>query len=416
VSTIVLQRLFEQGVAAARAQECLAEHLPTTPFGGQTALLAIGKASADMARVALDHMHVDQGLIVTRYGHIPRGWVPPAHVELIEASHPVPDNASQIAGIKAMAMTKGLGPGDRLIALISGGGSSLLTMAKNGISLEAKKKITQAMMSAGVPISDMNCVRQALSNIKGGKLAQAAYPAPVLTYIISDVPGDDPSLVASGPTIVPRTHQESAIAILTRYDIAIPVALRLAMECDVPNSPTHSDNRVKICATSSTALNGAAKGAFEAGYEPVLLGADLNDDALILARQHGKLALNYRAQGKKVALISGGEALVKVSADRGRGGRCSTYALELAITLNGAAGICAVSGDTDGIDGSSDAAGAIIDADTLARGRAMGLDPFVFQRENRTHDFFAAVGGLLKTGPTLTNVNDLRIILVEPVS
>ena len=356
----LLRQLFDQGVAATRAEVCLVPHLPVEPFAGKTMLLALGKAAGDMARVALDHLHVEAGLVVTRYGHVPPGWDPPGHIDVIEAGHPFPDDASMEAGAQALGLVSGLGADDRLIALISGGGSSLMTMPLPGITLEDKRAISRALMDAGAPIGEINIVRQALSAIKGGKLAQAAWPACVLTYIISDVPGDDPSLVASGPTVRPLHRDKNANEILEQY--AVPVAnhiRRIINQQSVSAEGGENDSFV-ICATSATALDAAAAGASAAGFVPIILGSDLEEDARQLARQHADLARDHLLKGERIALISGGEATVTLAGNKGRGGRCGSYAIELALALDGAAGIWALAGDTDGIDGNSDAAAAIV--------------------------------------------------------
>jgi glycerate 2-kinase len=407
----LLRQLFEQGVAAARAEACLVPHLPTTPFAGKTILLALGKAAGDMARVALDHLDVEAGLVVTRYGHVPPGWDPPCHIDVIEAGHPFPDEASMEAGARALDMASGLGAGDRLVALISGGGSSLMTMPLPGVTLEDKRAISRALMDAGAPIGEINIIRRALSAIKGGKLAQAAWPACVLTYIVSDVPGDDPSLVASGPTIRPPSRDKTANEILEQYGVSVaPHICNVISQQPVSAEGAANDSFV-ICATSATALDAAAAGASAAGFLAIILGSDLEEDARRLARQHANLARDRQSNGERVALISGGEATVTLAGNKGRGGRCGSYALELALALDGAAGIWAIAGDTDGIDGNSDAAGAIVTPDSLLRARAAGIDPAAYQQDNRSHDVFEAIGDLIITGPTFTNVNDLRIIL-----
>jgi glycerate 2-kinase len=411
MATDLLRQLFDQGVAAARADACVLPHLPVEPFAGKTMMLALGKAAGDMARVALDRLEVDAGLVVTRYGHVPPGWTSPAHIHVIEAGHPFPDDASMEAGACALDMVSGLGADDRLIALISGGGSSLMTMPLPGVTIEDKRTISRSLMDAGASIREINIVRQALSAIKGGKLAQAAWPARVLTYIISDVPGDDSSLVASGPTIRPPNRDKTANEILEQYGISVAPHIRKVISQQPDSAEGGANDSFVICATSATALDAAAAGASAAGFVPVLLGDDLEENALQLARQHANLARDHQLKGERIALISGGEARVTLTGNKGRGGRCGSYALELAVALDGTAGIWAIAGDTDGIDGNSDAAGAIVTPDTLARARAAGIDPAAYQLDNRSHDVFDAIGDLVITGPTLTNVNDLRIIL-----
>jgi glycerate 2-kinase len=407
----LLRQLFDQGVAAARADACLIAHLPVKPIAGKTTLLALGKAAGDMARVALEHMDVDAGLVVTRYGHMPPRWTPPGHVDVIEAGHPFPDDASIEAGALALDLVSRLSADDRLLALISGGGSSLITMPLPGVTVEDKRAISRALMDAGAPIGEINVVRQALSAIKGGKLAKAAWPARVLTCIISDVPGDDPSLVASGPTIRPPNRDKTANEILEQYDVSVAPNIRNIISQQTLTEAGGMNDSLAICATSATALDAAAAEATAAGFMPIMLGDELEEDARELARQHAKLALDYQLKGQRVALISGGEATVTLAGNRGRGGRCGSYALELVLALDGATGIWAIAGDTDGIDGNGDAAGAIVTPDSLARARAADINPAAYQIDNRSHDVFDAIGDLVITGPTFTNVNDLRIIL-----
>jgi glycerate 2-kinase len=407
----LLRQLFDQGVAAARAEACLLPHLPVEPFAGKTMLLALGKAAGDMARVALDRLEVDAGLVVTRYGHVPPGWHPPGHIRVIEAGHPFPDDASMEAGAQALKLVSGLGANDRLIALISGGGSSLMTMPLPGVTLEDKRAISRALMDAGAPIGAINIVRQALSAIKGGKLAQAAAPARVLTYIISDVPGDEPSLVASGPTLRPPSRDKTANEILEQYGVPVAPHIHNIIGQQPVAAEGAANDSLVICATSATALEAAAAAARAAGFVPIILGSDLEEDARRLARQHANLARDHQSNGERVALISGGEATVTLAGNKGRGGRCGSYALELALALDGTAGIWATAGDTDGIDGNSDAAGAIVTPDSVAQARAAGIDPAAYQLNNRSHDVFDAIGDLIMTGPTFTNVNDLRIVL-----
>jgi glycerate 2-kinase len=407
----LLRQLFDQGVVAARADACLIPYLPVEPVAGKAMLLAVGKAAGDMARVALDHLNVDAGLVVTRYGHVPPGWHPPGQIAAIEAGHPFPDDASMEAGARALGLVSGLGADDRLIALISGGGSSLMTIPLPGVTIEDKLTISRALMDAGAPIGEINIVRQALSAIKGGRLAQAAWPARVLTYIISDVPGDDPSLVASGPTIRPPSRDKTANEILEQYGVSVAPHICNVISQHLVSAKGGANDSFVICATSATAIDAAAAGATAAGFVPIILGSDLEEDARQLARQHADLALNHQSKEERVALISGGEATVILAGNKGRGGRCGSYALELALALDGAAGIWAIAGDTDGIDGSSDAAGAIVTPDSLAQARAAGIDPAAYQQGNRSHDVFDAIGDLVTTGPTFTNVNDLRIIL-----
>lgn len=406
-----LAAILDAGLAAVQAETCLPPHLPQDRPTGRTMLFALGKAAGHMARTTLAHVDIDAGLIVTRYGHMPSDYTPPPHVEVIEAGHPNPDAASLRAGAAAIALAESLGKGDRLLALISGGGSALMVAPMKGLSFTRKQEINRALLASGAPIADMNRVRAAMSRIKGGQLAQIAQPAEVLTYVISDVPGDNPAFVASGPTC-PLPTGEDALSILARYSIPIApeVAAILAKRAPSPLSQA----QVTVCAKASDALGAMAQAAARRGYTPVILGDAIEGDAETVARDHAQLALKAKAAGRATALISGGETSVAVSTSAGRGGRNLTYALVLAAALEGAPGIGALAVDSDGIDGTSDVAGAVVLPSTLARASAGGL---CAQRSLAMQDsasFFAAIGDSVRTGPTGTNVNDLRIILIHP--
>lgn len=394
-----------------QAETCLPPHLPKHQPRGRNVVLALGKAAGYMARVALDQQHVDQALIVTRHGHMPSDWTPPAFAQLIEAGHPNPDAASLKAGRAAIAMAQSLIEGDRLIALVSGGGSALMAAPVEGISFRQKQAINRALLASGAPIAEMNRVRAALSRIKGGRLAALAHPAEVLTYVISDVPGDDPAFVASGPTC-PLPHGEDVLAILSRYGIS--VGSDLAQIVNHARSAPFIKKQVVVCAKASDALQAISSVAKAAGYQPLILGDDLEGDAGQLAHAHARLALEHHRMHRRTALISGGETSVAVSRSGGHGGRNLTYALTLALQLNGTSGIGALAADSDGIDGTSAAAGAIILPSTLACSANAGIDAKRSLQEQTSSIFFEKLGDSILTRPTGTNVNDLRIILVNP--
>ena len=407
----LLRAIFEVGVAAAQAEAGLPGQLPLDRPPGRTALLALGKAAGQMARVALDRLPVDEALIITRRGHMPAGWAPPACAQVIQAGHPNPDAASLLAGETAVALAESLGPGDRLIALISGGGSALMAAPVQGISFPEKQAIYRALLASGAPIADMNQVRAALSRVKGGRLAALAYPAQVVTFVMSDVPGDNAALVASGPTCA-LPDGDDPISILARWGIAVPDRVAEIMRRDRP-ALRKSDQAV-VVARPADALAAMARRAAAAGFRPVLLGDAIEGDAVAIAQAHASLAIAFHDASQRVAIISGGEASVQVTAPSGIGGRNLAYALALAIALDGRAGIFAVAADSDGIDGTSDAAGAMIFPTTLHRAVERQLCPAQCLRDQNSADLFARLGDTLVTGPTGTNVNDLRALLVDP--
>lgn len=407
-----LAAILEAGLAAVQADACLPRHLPQDRPPGRTVLFALGKAAGQMARSALAQCEIDAGLIVTRYGHMPSDYTPPPHTVVIESGHPDPDEASLRAGAAAIALADSLGHGDRLLALVSGGGSALLAAPIEGLAFAQKQAINRALLASGAPIESMNRVRAAMSRIKGGKLAQLAHPAEVLTYVISDVPRDDPALVASGPTC-PLPPGEDALKILARY--RIPVAQDVAAILARAHAGWQSAH-VTVCARASDALAAMAQTAAQRGYTPVMLGDAIEGDAQMVARAHAGLALEASKNGRAIALISGGETHVVVAGSGGRGGRNQTYALALAAALDGAPGISALAVDSDGIDGTSAAAGAVVHPSTLARARARGLCARHSLAMQDSSGFFAAIGDLVMTGPTGTNVNDLRVTLIDRLS
>lgn len=406
-----LTGLFRTAVEAAHPSQCVPANLPPRPRG-RTVLIGAGKAAASMARSVEDHWQGPlSGLVVTRYGH----GVPCRHIEVIEAGHPVPDAEGLRAAERMLASVRGLGEDDLVLALISGGGSSLFALPAPGLALSHKQSITRALLKSGARISEINCVRKHLSSVKGGRLALAAQPARVASLIISDIPGDDAAVVASGPTAPDATTREDARAILAKYDVALPDAVRHwlddpASETPKPGHPAFARVQNRIIASAKDALAAAARAVEAAGYRPVLLGDALEGEAREVAREHARLAL--AATGPCV-LLSGGETTVTVKGS-GRGGRNAEFALALALALNGARNLHAIACDTDGIDGTEDNAGAVIGPDTLARARGLGLNPANYLADNDAYGLFAALGDLVATGPTLTNVNDFRAVLIGP--
>jgi len=410
----LLERLFRAAIATADPMLCVPARLPAPP-SGRTVAVGAGKASAAMARAVEAHWDGPlSGLIVTRYGH----RAPTSRIEVVEAAHPVPDEAGLDAARRILALSRGLGADDLLLVLISGGGSALLTMPAPGLSLADKQAVNRALLASGAPIGAMNVVRKHLSAIKGGRLAAAAHPARVVTLAISDVPGDDPATIASGPTVADPSTFAEARAILAKYGVAPPeaVAAHLAAAADEtpkPGDPRLARTETVLVATPRRSLEAAAAEARAAGYEILLLGDDLEGEARMLGAEHAALARAEAGKGRRLAILSGGETTVTLRG-RGRGGRCSEYLLGFGLAMEGAAGVHAIAGDTDGVDGSEDNAGALIAPDTLARARAAGLDPAACLARNDAWAVFDAADALVVTGPTLTNVNDFRAILIDP--
>ena len=391
-------------IAAVSAAAVMPKRLPSPR--GRLVVIAIGKAAVPMM-TAVQAQRMVTGLVVAPHGHVPEGSGWPG-VAIIAAGHPVPDADSMRAADAALAVATSLAADDHLLVLLSGGGSALLAAPVAGVSLGDKAALTRALLRSGVAIAEINTVRKALSRIKGGRLA-AASRAPVTTWIISDIPGDDPALVASGPTIADGCTAAMAQAVLDRFGVVPPasVAAALRVPGDVP-APTPTGD-VRIIARARDALKAAVRVVHDAGYAVTDLGDALQGEARILGAEHAALALRLAAAGGRHAIISGGETSVTVMSDSGRGGRNLEYALGLALALGGAPGITALAADSDGIDGSSDAAGARVGPDTLTRGG----DAAAHLVRNDAHAFFAAIGDLVVTGPTLTNVNDIRIILID---
>ena len=410
--------LFHAGVKSADPALCVPPLLPEPP-PGRTVVIAAGKAAASMARAVEDHWPGPiEGIAVTRYGH----GVECGRIEVIEAAHPVPDDRGALAAARLIETVRGLGPDDLVLCLISGGGSALLALAADGLTLDDKKAINRQLLASGAPIGAMNTVRKHLSAIKGGRLAEAAYAARLVTIGISDVPGDDPSVIASGPTVPDKTTLADARAVLERYRIAAPAHIRAHLEADTSETPKPGDrvfdnSDFRMAARPVGMVEAVAAEARRLGIDVVSLGADVEGEAREVGRDHARLVLEHagsREGGAPLLIVSGGETTVTVGeAGGGRGGRNAEYLLSLAIGLDGAEGIHALAADTDGIDGSEDNAGAVIDPGTLSRARSAGLDPAACLARNDAYSVFEASGDLVFTGPTLTNVNDLRLILVN---
>ncbi|WP_341487515.1 glycerate kinase [Pararhizobium sp. A13] len=412
----VLRRIFDAAVASADPQTAVINNLPERPRA-RCVVVGAGKASAAMA-AAIDAAWPDvdlSGIVVTRYGHA----VPAGRIEILEASHPVPDEMSIKAAEKIFAAVQGLGPDDLVVALISGGGSSLLVSPAGKMTLADKKAVNQALLSSGATISEMNTVRKHLSAIKGGHLARAARPARLLTLVISDVPGDDPSEIASGPTVADPTTMADARAIVAHYGIDLPEAARSVLTQGIETPKVGEvEGEIRLIAAPSIALNAAAAVAQKAGLRPLILGDALEGEAREMGRIMAGIALSARDKGLPVAapavILSGGEGTVSLGATTaGRGGRNTEFLLSLAIALKRAEGIWAIAGDTDGIDGVEDAAGALVAPDSTTRMRVAGIDPRATLAAHDSYSAFKAVGDLVITGPTLTNVNDIRAILIS---
>jgi hydroxypyruvate reductase len=412
-----LHDLFDAAVAAAQPALCLPPHLPPRPKG-RTVVVGAGKASAEMARVVEDNWEGPlEGLVVTRYGHA----APCQRIEIAEAAHPVPDAAGEAAARRIIETVRGLTADDLVLCLISGGGSALLTLPADGLTLDHKQAVNRALLRSGANIAEMNCVRKHLSAIKGGRLALAAAPAAVVTLAISDVPGDDPAVIASGPTVADATTYGDARAILERYGVDAPAAVAACLDAKADETPKPGDPRLDRCdtvlvATPQASLEAAAAKARAAGVTPVILGDAIEGESRDVGTVHAAIAKQVARHGQPAAapavLLSGGETTVTMRGE-GRGGRNGEFALALAIALDGAADIHAIACDTDGIDGSEDNAGALVAPDTLRRAAAAGLRARDSLADNDAYGFFEPLGDLVVSGPTLTNVNDFRAILIS---
>lgn len=412
-----LNAIFRASIAAADPRQMLAAHLPPRP-AGRCVVVGAGKSAAVMA-AALEDAWPDvelSGVVVTRYGHA----VPTRHLRVIEASHPVPDTNSEIGAQSVLQAVQGLGPEDLVIALISGGGSALMALPVEGLTLADKQAVNRALLASGATISEMNAVRKHLSRIKGGRLAAAAAPAQVVTLAISDVPGDDPAVIASGPTVPDPTTFSDARSIISRYGVELPpaVAARLNEEADETPKPGQLPHTAfRMVATPSMALRAAAEEASRWGLAPLILGDALEGESREVGTVMAGIAKSVAMHGlpieRPAVLLSGGETTVSIGPEgAGRGGRNTEFLLALAVALGSTKGIWAVAGDTDGIDGTEDAAGAFVAPDTLARARAAGQDPHGVLDSHDSYGLFDSIGDLIRTGPTLTNVNDIRAILI----
>jgi hydroxypyruvate reductase len=417
----LLLDLFGTAVASAHPRLCLPAHLPEPPKG-RLVLLAAGKAGASMAAVAAAHYRAlgapVEGLAVCRHGY---GEAIDG-LEVVEAGHPVPDQAGIDATERALAFAAGAGEDDLVLVLLSGGGSANWIAPARGLSLADKQGLTRALLRSGADIGEINTVRKHLSRIKGGRLAAAAAPARILTLAISDVPRDDPSVIASGPTVPDPTTLADARAVLAKRGLVPEAAIAAllddpASESPKPGDPAFARAEYRIVAKPADTIAAVAEAARRAGYEPVSLGADLEGEAREVAAAHAREAKALKASGRRAALISGGELTVTIRGKGGRGGPNQEYALALALALGGEDGIAALAGDTDGTDGgggdASDPAGALVDPTTLIRASAHSLDAADFLDANDSTTFFETIGDLVTPGPTRTNVNDCRIVLVD---
>ena len=414
--TLLLRRMFDAAVAAAQPALCLPPHLPLRPQG-RTIVIGAGKASAAMARALEDHWSGPlEGLVVTRYGYD----VPCKRIEIVQAAHPVPDAAGLQAAERIRQLVTGLTADDLVIALLSGGGSSLLVAPGEGLTLADKQAVNTALLHSGASISEMNCVRRHLSSLKGGRLAAVCYPAKVVTLLVSDVPGDDPIDIASGPTVADPTTCADALAILDRYRIAVPPAVRCLLESGAgetvkPGDPRLAGIQTRMITAPQIALEAAAQVARDAGITPYILGDSLEGEARDLGKAMAGIARQVAVHGQPFTtpcvLLSGGETTVTLRGS-GRGGRNVEFLLSLAVALNGLPGVHALAADTDGVDGVEEIAGACLTPSTLQRAWALGINPRSSLDNNDAHSFFQALGDSVVTGPTLTNVNDFRAILV----
>lgn len=406
-----LTGLFARAVAVADPMQVVAAHLPDRPKG-RLLVIGAGKASARMAEAVEAALGPCEGLVITRYGYAR----PCQGIEIAEAAHPVPDAAGEAATRRLLGLVSGLGPDDMVLALISGGGSALLCAPAEGLTLADKMALNRALLASGAPIGAMNVVRKHLSRVKGGQLAAACHPARLLTLLISDVPGDDPCQIASGPTVGEASTPADALAILARYQIAVPDPLRAALERSsvvAPDDPRLARAETRIIAAPSASLAAAQQAAGDVDVR--VLGDALEGEARDLARAQAAEALRLQAAMKPgdrpILLLSGGECTVTRQGD-GIGGPNAEFVLAAALALNAAPGIHVLACDTDGVDGAAEVAGAYAGPDTLAKARAAGIDAAAALAANDAHSFFGQIGGQIVTGPTLTNVNDFRALLI----
>jgi glycerate 2-kinase len=419
-----LRALYDAAVARAMPQQITAEYLPPPPKG-RTLVLGAGKAGGAMA-AAVDALWPQgaplSGLVVTRYEHVPPAYkAQPGRIEVVEAAHPVPDDAGRRAAQRIAELARGLTADDLVLCLISGGASALLTMPAPGLALEDKQAVNKALLKSGAAIDEMNCVRKHLSAIKGGRLAAMCAPAQVVTLLISDVPGDAPEVIGSGPTVPDTTTCADALRILDRYAIALPAAARAALESGAletpkPGDPRFAGHQVHMMATPQQSLSAAAALAQQAGIVAHVLSDEIEGESREVGKVHAAMARAVARRGEPFAkpcvILSGGETTVTVKSKGGRGGRASEFLLGCAVALQGEAGVFVLAADTDGIDGIEDNAGAIVTPDTLARARSRGLNAADCLDRNDAYNLFAPLSDLVVPGPTFTNVNDFRALLV----
>ncbi len=424
-----LEHLYQAAVRRALPLHNTAAHLPQPPKG-RTVVIGAGKAGGAMAQAVEALWPADaplSGLVVTRYDHTPpRPAGLPQRIEVVEASHPVPDAAGMSASQRILQLVRGLTADDLVLCLISGGGSALLTLPASGLTLEDKQRINKQLLASGANIGEMNCVRKHLSRIKGGRLAAACAPAQVVTLTISDVPGDDPSVIASGPTVPDATTCADALSILKRYRIMVPPAVLAALEQGAletpkPGSPIFAGHRVHMIATPQQSLEAAAEAARAAGLSAYILSDEMEGESREVGKVHAALAraVAHRGQpfAKPCVILSGGETTVTVrpvpeGEQRGKGGRAGEFCLGLVLALQGQPGVWALAADTDGIDGMEENAGAWVEPGTLARAQALGMKVERHLDRNDAYGYFQPLGDLVVTGPTHTNVNDFRALLI----
>lgn len=419
-----LIHLFDVAVQAAHPANCLPPALPEPPPAGRILILGAGKAASAMVQAAENHAIANghderiSGYVTTRYGYKLATKI----IEIVESSHPVPDQAGARAAQRTLDLAGAAEPDDLILVLLSGGASALWTLPVEGVEFQQKQDLNRQLLASGARISEINCVRKHLSRIKGGRLARAGRHAKMLTLAVSDVPGDDPGSIGSGPTVGDETTLADARAVLKRYRLRVEPSIETALmnpanETPFPGDPIFSRSRFELIARPGLSLAAAAEAARSLGYKTHILGDSLEGEARELAKAHADLARAAKVTGEKTALLSGGEVTVTLTG-KGRGGPNQEYGLALAIALEGAEGISALAADTDGADGGDgapdDPAGAVIDSTTLARARENHLNPAIFLANNDSGGFFAKLNDLIIVGPTQTNVNDFRVILVDP--
>jgi hydroxypyruvate reductase len=424
-SRAFLERLYDTAVAAAHPSQCLPAHLPAPPATGRIIILAAGKAAGSMAEIAeryyLDDIGVPTnriaGIAVTRHGYAR----PTRIIRMVEAGHPVPDATGLAAALETLALADTAGPDDLVLVLISGGASANWIAPVAEVSLAEKQAMTKSLLVCGASITEINTVRKHLSRIKGGRLAARAQPARLITIAISDVPGDDPAVIGSGPTVPDPSTLADARAIVARHGLAVPAAITRALaeaenESPKPGNALFANTSFVLAARPADVFNRVDAAVRRAGYDCVVLGTALEGEARVVAAEHARIARDVKAKGRRAVILSGGELTVTVRG-HGHGGPNQEYALALALALDGEAGIAGLAGDTDGTDGGAgsadDPAGAYVDHTTLQRARALGLDPATYLCDNNSTEFFSNLDNLLKPGPTCTNVNDFRAILVD---